>query len=483
MPLQIEFKQLKRRRTKVVATIGPASADPAVIRRLVEAGANVFRLNFSHGDHQAHGTALRNVRDVGRELGVPLAVLADLCGPKIRVGRFEGGEIELRQGEKVVVTTRDVPGKEGLIPSAYEALARDVRPGNHILLDDGKLELVVEGVDGSEITCAVVRGGTLRDRKGMNLPDVAVSSAALTDKDRNDAIFALSLGVDYIALSFVRRGGDVRELRELMESTGLRAPIISKIEKPEALANIDEIIAESDGLMVARGDLGVELMPEAVPMAQAQLVDLARAAGKPVIIATQMLESMIEHGRPTRAEVADVSEAVRSGADAVMLSAETASGRYPVESVEMMDRVARQTEAYLWKQGGFQSIVDHELGPPPLLLDDAVARAAAQLSRDLMVRALVTTSSDPTTAAVLSAARPQAPLLALTSDSAAYRRMALYWGVYPVLAEEHDLKNTRDAARRAVVSSGLAAQGDYVLQISGFREEGSDEPVVAVVTV
>jgi pyruvate kinase len=483
MPLQIELNQLKRRRTKIVATLGPASADAATIKRLISAGAEVFRLNFSHGDHAGHGSLLRAVRDAAREMDAPVAVLADLCGPKIRVGAFEGGSVDLVAGTRVTVTTREVRGGPGLIPSQYEPLARDAGHGDRILLDDGNLELRVESTDGTDITCKVVRGGVLKDRKGMNLPGVAVSSPALTEKDRADAVFALALGVDFIALSFVRSAADVGELRQLMEQRSLRAPIIAKIEKPEALADIDAIIDAADGLMVARGDLGVELPPEVVPVAQAQLVDLARAANKPVIIATQMLESMIENGRPTRAEVADISEAVRSGADAVMLSAETASGRHPVEAVEVMDRVARQTEAYLWQHGHFSSIVDHDFGRPPLRLGDAVARAAAQLSRDLMVRALVTTTPDPATAGILSAARPQAPLLALTADPSTLRRMNLLWGVCPVLAEEHELRDPREAARRAAVSSGLASSGDHVLQIGGFSESGVDDPVIGVVTV
>jgi pyruvate kinase len=483
MPLDTQLSQLKRRRTKIVATLGPASNDPGTVRRLIVAGADVFRLNFSHGDHATHGATLRVVREAADELGVPVAVLADLCGPKIRVGAFHGGSIVLEAGSHVTVTTRDVIGEPGVIPSLYEPLSRDARAGDRILLDDGNLELSVEGTAGTEITCLVVRGGVLKDRKGMNLPGVSVSAPALTDKDRNDAVFALALGVDMLALSFIRHATDVQELRDLMEQTGIRAPIIAKIEKPEALSDIDAIIALADGLMVARGDLGVELPPEVVPLAQAQLVDLARAAGKPVIIATQMLESMITNGRPTRAEVADVSEAVRSGTDAVMLSAETATGSYPVEAVAMMDRVSRQMEAYLWKQGGFASIVDHELGPPPLDLGDAVARAAAQLSRDLMVRALVTTSLDPTTTAVLSAARPQAPVLALTSEASASRRLNLLWGVYPMLVDRGALADSAVATREAVVAAGLASPGDYVLRIGGFSESGESQPVIGVVEV
>ncbi len=377
---------LHRRRTKIVATVGPASRDPAVLEALVRAGVNVFRLNLSHGEQVEHHDSFERVRAAAAAVGEAVAVLADLCGPKIRVGRFAGGRIAIAPGQTVTVTTRDVLGEPGLIPSQYAALAEDVRPGDRILLDDGMLELHVESISGSEVACTVTAGGVLKDRKGMNLPGVFVSSPALTDKDREDARFALDLGVDFLALSFVRDPRDVVELKELIASAGANTPVIAKIEKPEALDAIDEILDAADGLMVARGDLGVELAPEAVPIVQQDLVRRARLKNKPIIVATQMLESMIEHPRPTRAEVSDVSHAVFAGADAVMLSAETASGAYPVKAVEMMDRVARQVEGWQWIEGAFRSITEGERErPAPLPLREAVARSTAQLSRNLQV--------------------------------------------------------------------------------------------------
>jgi pyruvate kinase len=478
----LDTKILKRRRTKIVATVGPASSDPAVLEQLLHAGVDIFRLNMSHGEHADHRQSFERIRAAAGVVGKPVAILADLCGPKIRVGRFLGGSITLSPSERVVVTTRDVLGGPGLIPSQYHALAHDVRLGDRILLDDGLLELRVEGVAGTEITCAVVTGGVLKDRKGMNLPGVAVSTAALTEKDRADAHFMLELGADLLALSFVRRAEDVQDLKALIAAAGRNTPVIAKIEKPEALTNLDAILSATDGLMVARGDLGVELPPEAVPIAQRDLVARGRRKSKPVIVATQMLESMISNPRPTRAEVSDVSSAVFHGADAVMLSAETASGAYPVKAVEMMDRVARQVEGWQWLQNGFHSLTMNEVErEPPLPLRLAVARSTAQLSRDLKVRAVVVLTRRGTSAAVVSATRPAAPVVALTLDEAVHRRLNLLWGVVPQLISQEDLeKGPQNAARREVQELGLASPGQTILFLAGF---GKREPTITVLTV
>ncbi len=469
------------RRTKIVATVGPASRDPAVLEGLLRAGANVFRLNLSHGDHAEHRETAERVRAAAAAVGVPAALLADLCGPKIRVGCFAGGRVTLAPGEPVTVTTRDVVGGPGLIPSQYTALARDVRQGDHILLDDGMIELRVESVAGSEVGCTVLYGGLLKDRKGMNLPGIAVSAPSLTDKDRADARFALELGVDFLALSFVRRPQDVEDLRQLIRGSGPATPIIAKIEKPEALDAIDEILEAADGLMVARGDLGVELAPEAVPLVQQDLVTRARLRNRPVIVATQMLESMVEHPRPTRAEVSDVSTAVFSGADAVMLSAETASGAHPLRAVEMMDRVARQVEGWQGLEGAFRGLTEGQHARraplPPWI---AVARSTAQLSRDLQVRAVVVPTLDGTSAAVVSATRPAAPVVALTPDAAVYRRLSLLWGVVPRRNAPPDFVGPPPAARRAVSELGLADRGDVILLLGGF---GKQEPTITVLAV
>jgi pyruvate kinase len=472
---------LRRRRTKIVATIGPACRDPAVLQELLRAGVNVFRLNLSHGDHASHRADFVNIHKAAALVGEPVGVLADLCGPKIRVGCFAGGSIILEKGQKVTVTTRNVLGGPGLVPSQYAALTEDVRPGDRILLDDGMMELHVESVAGSEITCTVTAGGLLKDRKGMNLPGVSVSAPALTDKDREDARFALELGVDFLALSFVRRPDDVIDLKALIDAAGATTPVIAKIEKPEALDAIDEILEVADGLMVARGDLGVELAPEVVPLVQHDLTKRARRCHKPIIVATQMLESMVEHPRPTRAEVSDVSHAVFAGADAVMLSAETASGAYPIKAVEMMDRVARQVEGWQWIEGAFRSLTEGEQEQPaPLPLREAVARSTAQLSRDLQVRAVVVRTKHGTSAEVVAATRPSAPILALTMDPSVYRRMNLLWGVLPRLIDPAQFEHPQEAARRHVRELNLAEKGQTILLLTGF---GIGEPMITVLPI
>lgn len=481
---------LKRRRTKIVATVGPSSSDAETLERLFAAGVNVVRLNMSHGDHETHAAAYKQVRAAAESAPGPVAVLADLCGPKLRVRRFENGAIDLEKGAPVVVTTRDVPGKPGLIPSAYSTLHEEVALGERVLLDDGQLELRVESVDGTEITCSVVRGGRLKDRKGMNLPDSVLRTPALTDKDREDAAFVVGLGVDFVALSFVRKAEDVADLRALLpEDDDERPAIVAKIEHPEALENIEAIVAAADGVMVARGDLGVELPPEEVPVIQRELVRLSRLHGKPCIVATQMLETMIDHAQPTRAEVSDVSTAVFSGADAVMLSAETASGSYPVEAVQMMDRIARQVEGYVFSTTGFMfeeapreaSFLDHLLP-----LREAVARATALLSRDLRVRAVVAFSTSGTTARALAAARPAAPVVAVSPSERTARQLALVWGVAPVHAHRAANPSEHAALARQVADDhGLAEAGHRVLTVAGLASDGTgdDVPTMSVLTV
>ncbi len=487
MRIDVEPKVLLYRRTKIVATLGPSSRDPETIEELVRAGVDVFRLNFSHGTHDEHRETYHRVR-AATQSAPATAVLADLSGPKIRVGTFASGSIPLTAGEAVTVTTRDALGRPGLIPSQYEALADDVSAGDRILLDDGNLELVVEDVRGSEIACRVVIGGVLTDRKGMNLPGVVVSSPALTDKDRRDAAFALELGADLLALSFVRRGEDVEALRELAAAAGSRAGIIAKIEKPEALEDIDAIVAAADGLMVARGDLGVELPPQAVPLAQDQLIDLGRAHAKPVIVATQMLESMMSRPRPTRAEVSDVAGAVRAGADAVMLSGETAAGDYPVRAVEVMDDVVRRTESYLWRQGGFGAVRSRperrEAASPLIAIEDALAASNAQLSRDLNVRAIVVLSTSGRSVAVVSAARPQAPILGVYPDAASRRAGSLVWGVVPLEIEGSELEDPRAVACRLLTEHGLAEDGQAFLVVRGFSQDPRQNfPSISIGTV
>jgi pyruvate kinase len=485
LTLDLSRVDLARRRTKIVATIGPASWEPDVLDELVEAGVNVFRLNMSHGDHATHERSHRRIRAAARKAGKHVAVLADLCGPKIRVGKFEDGAIELEDGADVVVTTRSVVGKPGLIPSQYGAFAKDVKKGDRVLLNDGNIELRVLSVKAGDVRCRVVHGGPLSDHKGMNLPGVNVSAPSLTKKDRADARFAIGLGVDYLALSFVRKGADVRGLKRLVANEGGFTPVIAKIEMREALERIDEILETADGVMVARGDLGVEVPVEEVPLIQKELVRLSVEANRPVIMATQMLESMVDSARPTRAEVTDVANAALTGADAVMLSAETAAGKHPVEAVKTMDRVLRMIEGYQWKHGQFGGLLDHGLdaveGAAPLSVPEALSRATSLLSRGLAVRSVVVPTETGRTARWVSSERPAAPVLAVSHHTETVRRTALYWGATPVLVTPLEMRDSPSLARNVVQRLGLAKKGDPLLLVwdSSADHDGS-QPTITV---
>lgn len=484
MSITTQVNLLKYRRTKIIATLGPASSDAEQIKKLIEAGVNVFRQNMSHGDHDYHKQTYSRVREIALELNKPVGILADLCGPKIRTGKFENDGIDLEANSTVIVTTRDVLGKPGLIPSQYRALADDVEAGDRILLADGNLELAVTDVDGNDITCSVICGGKLGNHKGINLPGVNVSAPSLTEKDQADAQLALNLGVDFVALSFVRSGNDIKALREIIDAHSHTASIIAKIEKPEALDDAMAIIDAADGIMVARGDLGVELNPEQVPVAQHQLIDLARKKFKPVIVATQMLESMITNARPTRAEVTDVSHAVTLGTDAVMLSGETAVGDYAVDAVKMMARVARQTESYLWKQGAYRGQVNKQHTDDVLPVWDGIANSVVHLAQDLKVRAVVVISNSGMSAATMSSARPAAPVVAITGSDAVCRKMALLWSVIPVQSDATGKINPNDLAKQVAEENELAKEGDTVLLVRGFHEDAQlNTPSITVITI
>ncbi len=484
MSIVTSFDLLKHRRTKIVATIGPRTRDGDSIRALVTAGVDVFRLNMSHGSHDEHAAAIAHIRAHAAALERHTAILVDLCGPKIRTGRFARSPLSLVAGRELTITMRDVVGDETLIPSQYERLAADVRAGDRVLLNDGAVELRVLEVAGGEVRCLVVSGGAIGDHKGINLPGVDVSAPSLTDKDVVDAHFALAHEVDFIALSFVRRREDVDALRAIVAGYEARPAIVAKIEKPEALDNSLDIIDAADAIMIARGDLGVELQPEQVPLAQHQLIRLARHRDRPVIVATQMLESMIVNARPTRAEVTDVSNAVASGADAVMLSGETAVGEHPIEAVAMMSRIARQTESYQFhmRPAGGRA---HAAGAPGhVSFGDAIANAAAQLVAETGARAVVVLSMQGVTAATLSAARPDAPIVAMSRDPAVCRRMNLLWGALPVVDAGAGTDNPNLVARRVVLRLGIAEPGQYIVLVRGFHAEPElNTPTVTLMTV
>ena len=414
------------RRTKILATIGPASRDPATLDALIAAGLDAVRFNFSHGTHALHAEAYGRVREAAARHGREVAILQDLQGPKIRLAEI-AGEVRVAPGARLVITTRDIVGGAGVVPTDYPQLAADVAPGMQILLDEGRVSVVVRAVEGTEIVCEVVDGGVLVSNKGLNVPGAALTASAMTDKDRADVRFGLDLGVDFVALSFVRRPEDIEELRSLMRAHGRVVPIIAKIEKPQAVDAIDAIVAAADGVMVARGDLAIEATLEMIPVHQKAIIASANRAGKLVITATQMLESMTENVLPTRAEVTDVANAILDGTDAVMLSGETAVGKHPAEVVRRMGSIAQVTEDTLYP---FERPV--RSAPDGDVLARVTAAIAAQAAREANASAIAVITASGDTAARISDERPRAPILALTRNLATLRRLALYWGVAPI---------------------------------------------------
>lgn len=419
------------RRAKIVCTLGPASSSPEMLRALIDAGMDVARLNFSHGDYETHERNLLTLREQAKEAGRAVAALLDLQGPKIRVGRFENGEVELKRGARFAITTdTSFKGTVDMVSTSYSGIVGDVSKGDLILLDDGFLALRVAEVTDTEVRTVVEEGGTLKNNKGINLPHVAVSAPALTEKDKQDLAFGLQLNVDYIALSFVRSPEDVLEAKRLATVGNLSIPIIAKIEKPQAVARIEEIIAVADGIMVARGDLGVEMGPEKVPLAQKKIIRATNKAGKIVITATQMLESMITHSRPTRAEASDVANAVLDNSDALMLSGETAVGHDPVGVVRTMSSIIEEIEGSEEFRSGLDS-KHFNLKESA----NAIAHAAVVAANQLDLGTIAVVSDSGGAARLMSEYRPKANIIAFTSDETVYRRMALHWGVTPVLVE------------------------------------------------
>src|SRR5579883_910840 len=421
-----------QRRTKIICTLGPAAQTREQIGALITAGMNIARINFSHGTQEEHAQTIQNVRAAARDAHKTIAILQDLQGPKIRVGKLSGGQVELVPGRDLIITTEDITGTSEKISTTYEHFARDVKAGQTILLDDGLMKLRVESIKGKEVTTTVIDGGTLHEHKGINLPSTALSAPSLTEKDIDDLKFGVGQGVDFIALSFVRSAKDMDDLRKRITSLGASVPIIAKIEKPEAIACIDEVVHASDGVMVARGDLGVELPPQDVPMLQKMIVRKCNDAGVPVITATQMLESMVHNPRPTRAEASDVANAVLDGTDAVMLSEETSVGEHPIESVQMMADVCEQAEkAHRYEQKLWIPGDTH-----PMPSERAIAHSACVLAERLHARAILSLTHSGTTARLISRERPSVPVIGVTTTEIIARRMCLYWGVESMLIDE-----------------------------------------------
>ena len=452
------------RRTKILATLGPASAKPEVLDAMIAAGLDAVRLNFSHGTHEAHAASYRLVREAAARARKPVAILLDLQGPKIRLGPVRG-KVAVPTGSRLIITARRIEGGPGIVPSEYEGLPRDVEAGHVILLDEGRLTVRVREVRGDDIDCDVLDGGVLSSKKGINVPSAALSAAALTDKDRADVAFGLSLGVDYVALSFVRRASDVDDLRAAMREHGRVVPIIAKIEKPQALEVLDAIVETADGLMVARGDLGVEVPLETVPIHQKRMITAANRRSKLVIVATQMLESMISNPAPTRAEASDVANAVLDGADAVMLSGETSVGEYPVHTVETMARIIAATEQHALND---ESRTIAEIDWDPHTKGGVIAKAAAEVAERVGATYVVAFTQSGDSAKRMSRLRGPIPVLAFTPVAQVRSQLALSWGVETFLTAtvEHTDEMVRQVDEQ-LLRIGRVREGDLVVIIAG----------------
>lgn len=450
------------RRTKIVATVGPATSNAGQIKSLIQAGATTFRLNFSHSDHSEHADRINTIRQVANDLGVHIGILQDLQGPKIRLGHFEGGPVAVSSGDSFALTSRNVKCNKTVATVTYDKLADEVVAGSRILLDDGRVEMRVERVDSDEHTlhCSVTVGGVLSNSKGVNFPDVQLSVRALTPKDRQDLAFGLKQGVDWVALSFVRNPSDMQEIRELIRQHGHSTPVIAKIEKFEAIDQIDAILPLCDGVMVARGDLGVEMPAEEVPLLQKELICKANSLGIPIITATQMLDSMASSPRPTRAEVSDVANAILDGTDAVMLSNETAVGDYPVEAVETMATIARRIE----RDYPQRSIESHL----PSTIPNAISAAVSHIANQLNAAAILPLTKTGATAHNVSKFRPSTPILAITPEVGVARKLQLVWGVTPLLIPTQDsTSSTFSMAMGIAQELGLLKEGDLAVQTAG----------------
>jgi len=454
---------MTERRTKIVCTIGPASSRPEVISRLIDAGMDVARLNFSHGTLEEHGEAIRTVRELSVKKNRPVAILQDLQGPKVRLGLFRGGSATIHAGDQFTLTTREVEGTDRIASVNYDRLATEVNAGDQILIDDGLIQLEVLKTDGVHIICKVLQNGVLTNHKGLNIPGVAISVPAVTQKDLMDLEFGIEHEVDYVALSFVRTSRDISKVRELLRRRKADIPIIAKLERPKAVRNLDAILEAADGVMIARGDLGVEMPLEEVPLLQKEIIRRANLRGVTVITATQMLDSMIDHPRPTRAEVSDVANAIFDGTDAAMLSGETASGAYPVEAVRVMAKVALEADRGLPPRAPSFNEPGKAVTFP-----DAISEAACRAAVETKARAIVAFTKTGSTARLISRLRPATPIIAFGPNERIRQRLCLYWGVIPkVMAPTAHLDEMIEKIDEALLMDGCASKGDVVVIISG----------------
>jgi pyruvate kinase len=455
--------EVNLRKTKIVCTIGPASESSQTLEALIRAGMNVARLNFSHGTYEEHFRKIKTIRDIADRLDKTIAILQDLGGTKIRIGKVKEGGVELRRGEKFLLTNREIMGDERGVSVNYFSLPKDVKSGDTILLSDGTIELKVLETNGQDIQCRVVVGGLLTSHKGINVPTGTIRAPTFTEKDHEDLLFGIQNGVDVIGLSYVKEASDIEKVKAILEKESAHPPVIAKIERREALENIDGILSVSDGIMVARGDLGVETPLEKIPNVQKMLIRKANALGKPVITATQMLRSMVDHIQPTRAEVTDVVNAIYDGTDSIMLSEETASGRFPIESVQMMAKIALAAE----EEFPYDQFIRREVHGG-IDLPQAISHAASFLAEQVKAKTIVTPTESGSTARWVSRLRPRQPILALSRHLSTIRRLNLCWGVYPVLVS--DWKDTDDMferSKRMPKELGMASKGDRIVIIAG----------------
>lgn len=465
-------------KTKIIATIGPASNTKDMLRKLTKAGMNVARLNFSHGSYKEHGRVIDRIRSISKEMKQPIGILLDLQGPKIRTGMLKDRKpVTLRRNRTFLITSKDVPaGTADIVSTTYTSLAEDVKKGDKILLDDGLIELKVVTTTKDTVTCTIVHGGILKEHKGINLPGVNVSAPALTEKDKMDLEFGIKSKVDYIALSFVRKPEDIRYIKSVMKKQDADIPVIAKIEKPEAVESLDEILEITDGVMIARGDLGVEMRPEQVPNIQKQIIDKAIRANKMVITATQMLETMISNPVPTRAEASDVANAIFDGTDAVMLSGETASGRYPEKAVQMMSRIASEAEASPFMTYNIHHERDHED-----LVTNAVAQSAVNILHELDAVAIVVFSISGKTSKIISKQRPCKPVYAFSPSIEVFNRFSLVWGVTPLIIPKiNDARKIIDAGEKILRDKKLIRKKDIVIIVTGLALKSGSTNIIKI---
>ena len=449
-------------RTKIVCTIGPACWDEDSLRELIKKGMDVARLNFSHGTHESHKEVYERIRKVSKELKHPIAIMQDLCGPKIRLGEIPDGPIMLETGKNVALTGKEIVGSHERLHVSYPDLAEDLETGEPVLINDGIVQLVVEDISGDDVICRITAGGEISSHKGVNLPASNLSVSALTEKDINDAEFGRELGVDFVALSFVRKADDIKQLKTILDKDKKFIPIIAKIEKREAVKNLDEILIVADGAMVARGDLGVEIPIEEVPHIQKLIIHRCNQLSKPVITATQMLDSMIRNPIPTRAEASDIANAILDGTDAVMLSGETANGKYPLRSIEVMDRIASESEKNIDMHIGVGFDMRHDVV-------DSISLATCQISEELGAKAIIVLTDSGRTARLVSRYKPDCPILAVTTEEKTVRRLQLSWGVRPLLVDKYENTDRMlSTASESALNSGMVNCGDLVVTTAGI---------------